>query len=93
MAYLAGPFDMGQIALGCALGYLDFRGGDRNWRAGRPGLAAWFAAGASDPRWRRRAPPERGATRVCLEEEKSTRIDDDPRTSRSWRGPPRCWRG
>jgi glutathione S-transferase len=49
MAYLAGPFDMGQVALGCALGYLDFRGGDRNWRAGRPGLAAWAARVAERP--------------------------------------------
>jgi len=40
-AHLAGPVDMGQIALGCALGYLDFRYADRDWRAGRPGLAAW----------------------------------------------------
>ena len=43
MAYLAGPFDAGQAALGCALGYLDLRGADRDWRAGRPGLAAWEA--------------------------------------------------
>lgn len=43
MAYLAGPLDMGQIALACALGYLDFRHGARNWRAGRPELAAWEA--------------------------------------------------
>jgi glutathione S-transferase len=41
MSHLAGPLDVGQIAVGCALGYLDFRLGDRNWRAGRPALAAW----------------------------------------------------
>ncbi len=41
-AHLAGTFDAGQIALACALGYLDFRHGARDWRAGRPGLAAWF---------------------------------------------------
>jgi glutathione S-transferase len=35
--------DMGQIALGCALGYLDFRHAPRNWRAGHPKLAAWEA--------------------------------------------------
>lgn len=34
---------MGQIALGCALGYLDFRLSERNWRVGRPSLAAWYA--------------------------------------------------
>jgi glutathione S-transferase len=49
MAYLAGPFDMGQLALGCALGYLDFRGADRDWRAGRPSLAAWAARVAERP--------------------------------------------
>lgn len=43
MANLAGPLDMGQIALACALGYLDFRHGARDWRAGRPELAVWEA--------------------------------------------------
>lgn len=42
MSHLAGSLDMGQIALGCALGYLDFRHPDRNWREGRMPLAAWF---------------------------------------------------
>jgi len=32
---------IGQIATGCALGYLDFRFADDNWRAGRPNLATW----------------------------------------------------
>ena len=47
---LAGPLHMGQIAVGCALGYLDFRHGARGWRDGRPALAAWearFAQAAS----------------------------------------------
>lgn len=43
MAHLNGPLDMGQIALGCALGYLDFRHDARGWREGRPKLAAWEA--------------------------------------------------
>ena len=43
MAHLNGPLDMGQIALGCALGYLDFRHAPRNWRAGHPKLTAWEA--------------------------------------------------
>ena len=42
--HLNGPIDMGQVAVGCALSYLDFRHGDRNWRAGRPALAAWYGA-------------------------------------------------
>ncbi|WP_050930771.1 glutathione S-transferase [Aestuariivita boseongensis] len=43
ISHLSGQIDMGQIALGCALGYLDFRHGDRNWRTGRPQLADWYA--------------------------------------------------
>lgn len=43
MSHLSGPLDMGQIAVGCALGYLDFRHADRNWRKGRDSLDDWFA--------------------------------------------------
>jgi len=49
MAHLAGPLCMGQIAVGCALGYLDFRHADRNWRSERPALAAWYATFAQRP--------------------------------------------
>lgn len=35
--------NIGQIAVACALAYVDFRHGDRNWRADRPQLAAWEA--------------------------------------------------
>jgi glutathione S-transferase len=41
---LAGRIDVGTIALGCALGYLDFRYASMAWRARHPGLAAWYAA-------------------------------------------------
>ena len=41
MSHLHGPLDMGQIAVGCALSYVDFRHGDRDWRAGNDALAAW----------------------------------------------------
>jgi glutathione S-transferase len=34
--------DLGQIAVGCALGYLDFRFAELGWRASRPRLARWF---------------------------------------------------
>ncbi|MDJ0860361.1 MAG: glutathione S-transferase family protein [Dinoroseobacter sp.] len=44
MSNLSGPVDMSHIALGCALGYLDFRLDARNWREGRPALAAWAEA-------------------------------------------------
>ena len=42
MPNLAGPLHIGQIAMGCALGYLDFRHGARGWRDGHPALAAWW---------------------------------------------------
>ncbi len=41
MSHLAGPIDCAQIAMGCTLGYLDFRLPERNWRAGRPALTIW----------------------------------------------------
>ena len=41
MSHLQGPLDIAQIAMGCALGYLDFRHGDRGWRTTRPTLTAW----------------------------------------------------
>ncbi|NBZ86542.1 glutathione S-transferase [Stagnihabitans tardus] len=44
-----GALTMGQIALGCALGYLDFRHGPRDWRARRPRLAAWAEGIAARP--------------------------------------------
>lgn len=40
-AEAAHPFDVGHIALGCALSYLDFRFDGLCWREGRPTLAAW----------------------------------------------------
>ena len=49
LSHLQGPLDMGQIAVGVALGYLDFRHGNREWRSGRPGLAAWEAVFAARP--------------------------------------------
>ncbi len=42
MSHLQGPLDMGQIAVGCALGYVDFRLDDRGWRKGNDALSAWF---------------------------------------------------
>lgn len=56
-AHLAGPFDMGQVALACALAYLDLRHAAREWRAGRPRLAAWEAAFALRPSMMATRPP------------------------------------
>lgn len=49
IAHLEGPLDIGQIAVGCALGYLDFRHGARDWRKGHPKLAAWYEGFAARP--------------------------------------------
>jgi glutathione S-transferase len=35
------PFSIGHVAIGCALGYLDYRFGDFNWRGSAPRLAEW----------------------------------------------------
>lgn len=37
----SGPIEIGQIALACALGYLDLRFGGA-WRAGHPGMVTWL---------------------------------------------------
>jgi len=42
-------FDIGAIAAACALGYLDFRFAERDWRGSRPALAAWFAEVSKRP--------------------------------------------
>ena len=42
-------FDVGHIALGCALSYLDFRFATLGWRSGRGALAAWHAGFEARP--------------------------------------------
>lgn len=37
-----GRFDIGDIAMGCALAYLDFRFRNLDWRAAQPLLADWY---------------------------------------------------
>ncbi len=41
--------DLGTIAVGCALGYLDFRYASLGWRERHPQLARWFAAFGARP--------------------------------------------
>lgn len=43
-SHLAGPLDMGQVAVACALSYVDLRHDARNWRDGHSALADWHAA-------------------------------------------------
>ena len=45
----AAPFRIGHVAIVCALGYLDFRFPDVDWRGVHPRLAAWFAKVSQRP--------------------------------------------
>ena len=53
---LPGDLTLGHIACGSALGYLDLRHGDLNWRDGRDALAAWFAEFNTRPSMRETDP-------------------------------------
>jgi glutathione S-transferase len=55
---LDGRVDLGSIALGCALGYLDFRYASLDWRRRRPKIALWFEGfGERDSMQATRPPP------------------------------------
>ncbi len=56
MSHLSGPLDMSHIATGCALAYLDFRHGDRNWRKGNDALDDWLAVFAERDSMKATAP-------------------------------------
>lgn len=58
MSHLSGPLDMGQVAVACALGYVDFRHHARNWRQGRDALSAWYGRFCERPSMRATVPPE-----------------------------------
>jgi len=57
MSHLQGPLDMGQIAVACALAYVDFRHDARGWRKGNDTLAAWFAKFESRDSMKATVPP------------------------------------
>ena len=57
MSHLSGPLDMGQIAVACALGYVDFRHEARNWRQGCNALATWYDNFAKRPSMQATVPP------------------------------------
>ncbi|MEZ5667089.1 MAG: glutathione S-transferase [Alphaproteobacteria bacterium] len=48
--------DLAQIALGCLLGYLDFRFADCGWRARCPAVADWYATMRTRPSFQRSEP-------------------------------------
>lgn len=52
----AGQLDLGTIAVGCALKYLDFRFPDDQWRRGRPRLERWCETFAERPSMIQTAP-------------------------------------
>jgi len=55
---LRGPLTIGQITVGCALGYLDFRYAHENWRQRAPGLARWYDDLAERPSMRQTMPQD-----------------------------------
>jgi len=57
IAELASHFDIAAISVACALGYLDFRHPDLNWRDANPQLAAWYADVSQRPSMRDTQPP------------------------------------
>ncbi|MEK0164985.1 glutathione S-transferase [Phaeobacter sp. A36a-5a] len=58
MAHLKGSLRIGQIAVACALSYVDFRHPDMGWRKGNEALADWFAEFDSRPSMQATRPPE-----------------------------------
>ena len=57
VAELGGPITIGHVTAGCALGYLDFRFGQEDWRPGRPALSRWYEAWSKRPSMTRTVPP------------------------------------
>jgi glutathione S-transferase len=53
---LAGPVDLSQLALGCLLGYVDFRYPDTGWPARAPKVAAWYDTLSRRPSFARTRP-------------------------------------
>lgn len=51
-ALASGPMTIGHLAIGCVLGYADFRYAAKDWRQGRPALAAWGASMLARPSYK-----------------------------------------
>lgn len=54
------PLSIAHIAIGCALGYLDFRNPVSDWRNGRPKLAKWYEAFSKRPSMQATQPKDPG---------------------------------
>ncbi len=48
-ALVADPVDIGHVAIGCALGYIEFRFNHLGWRAGHDAIAGWYRNFAQRP--------------------------------------------
>ncbi|OTH89092.1 glutathione S-transferase, partial [Pseudomonas aeruginosa] len=57
IAELASHFDIATISVACALGYIDFRHPDMQWRSDNPKLAAWYAEVSLRPSMQQTQPP------------------------------------
>jgi len=54
---LSGPLNIGQITVGCMLGYLDFRYASEGWRERHKALSGWYAEFFKRPSMVATAPP------------------------------------
>ena len=54
---LSGPRTIGHVAIGCTLGYLDFRFPNDGWRQRHPRLAAWYGEVEQLPSMQATKPP------------------------------------
>jgi glutathione S-transferase len=50
------PFSIGHVAIGCALGYLDYRFGALNWRGIAPRLSEWYVETQARPSFKSTEP-------------------------------------
>ncbi len=55
---LGQPWQYGNLAIACALGYIDFRAADLQWRDHMPKLTKWFEAFEKQTSYKDTAPPE-----------------------------------
>ena len=55
---LSGPVTIGQITLGCTIGWIDLRAPDLGWRDDNPAVADWFAGFSGRPSMTATEPPK-----------------------------------
>ena len=56
---LGEPWEYGNLAIACALGYVDFRAADMEWRNHMPKLAKWFKVFEKLESYKDTAPPQK----------------------------------